>query len=133
MNGEYSGGTAGLRRDEPDGDVEGVRLSVRLVHGSAGLPCRPQHRGVEQKSSRRRRAVEASLAILAAMLAVVSAYLGLQTALITQARNEAQTSAAAKDTDLNQLNARFDELEGVNERLRTENGQLRSQLGLPAP
>ena len=53
--------------------------------------------------------------------------------LIANAREDAQSSSASKDAQLNDLNARVTALEQANQRLGSENGQLRGQLGLPAP
>jgi hypothetical protein len=77
--------------------------------------------------------VEGTLGVLTTLLTVLSAYLGLQTVLIANARDDAQSSSASKDAQLNDLNARVTALEQANQRLGSENGQLRSQLGLPAP
>ncbi|GAA1384378.1 hypothetical protein GCM10009613_15180 [Pseudonocardia kongjuensis] len=81
----------------------------------------------------RRAAVEASLGLLAALLTVLSAYLGLQTVLISSARDDAQTTVSDRDAQLTDLNSRVTALEDVNRRLGDENSELRTQLGLPAP
>jgi len=71
--------------------------------------------------------------VLAAALGVLSALFALQTAQISKAKEQAQTSTQNKETDLTALQGQFDELKRQNETLQYENGQLKLRLGLPSP
>jgi hypothetical protein len=84
-------------------------------------------------TARRWTLAEKLLAILTALLALGSAALGLWTAQITQAKEQAQASAATKGTDLSTLQGQFDQLKSQNQQLQSDNAQLRSRLGLPGP
>jgi len=64
------------------------------------------------------------LGLVAAGMTVLSAYLGLQTAQITQAKEQAQADAASKGSEASAL-------QDTNSQLQTENDALRSQLGAP--
>jgi len=57
-------------------------------------------------------------------MTVLSAYLGLQTAKITQAKERAQANAESKESEVSTLQNRIGELQ-------TENDELRSQLDAP--
>lgn len=76
---------------------------------------------------------EKLLTVLAAILALGTAFLGYQTAMVTQAKEQAQAVAANKNTDLSSLQGQFDQLKSQNDKLESENTQLRSKLGLPGP
>lgn len=64
------------------------------------------------------------LGLVAGVMTVASAYLGLQTAQIFQAKEQAQADAASKGSEISALQDR-------NNELQTENDELRSQLGGP--
>jgi hypothetical protein len=51
-------------------------------------------------SSRKWTLAEKALAVISALLAVATAYLGLQTAKVAQAKQQAQAAVVTKDTDL---------------------------------
>lgn len=76
---------------------------------------------------------EKLLTVLTAVLALGTAFLGYQTAKVTQAKEQAQEVAATKNTDLSSLQNQFDQIKGQNEKLESENTQFRSKLGLPGP
>lgn len=83
--------------------------------------------------SRKSTIAEKVLAVIAALLVVGSAYLGLQTARITQAKEQAQATAATKNVDLSLLQGQYNQLQNRYDQLQYENSDLKSQLGLPGP
>ncbi len=83
--------------------------------------------------SRKWTVAEKLLTVLAAILALGTAFLGYQTAKVTQAKEQAQTVATNKNTDLSTLQGQFGQLKTQNDRLESDNTQLRSKLGLPGP
>jgi cell division protein FtsB len=87
---------------------------------------------VQPKKSRRA-FVEGALSLLAAALTALSAYLGLQATWATEARDNARSTVEQRDAQLDDLSSRVAALEAKNQQLGDENGQLRNQLGLPAP
>jgi len=76
---------------------------------------------------------EKALAALTAVLALGSAFLGLQTANIIQAKEQAQAAEANKNSDLSSLQSQYDTLKTQYDAAQAENGRLRSQLGLGGP
>ncbi len=84
-------------------------------------------------AARRWTLAEKLLAVLTALLALGSAALGLWTAQITKAKQEAEASSVTKGADLSTLQGQFDQLTNQNQQLQSENAQLRSRLGLPGP
>jgi len=88
---------------------------------------------IDMQKKSRRAFVEGILGVLTAVMTALSAYLGLQTLTISNARDAAQSSSASKDAQLDGLNDRVTALENANQKLGSENGELRTQLGLPAP
>jgi len=76
---------------------------------------------------------EKALAALTAVLALGSAFLGLQTANIIQAKEQAQAAEANKNSDLSSLQNQYDALKSQYDAAQAENGRLRSQLGLGGP
>lgn len=84
-------------------------------------------------TARRWTLTEKILAVFTALLALGSAALGLWTAQITQAKEQAEASAVTKGTDLSVLQEQFDQLKSQNHQLQSDNAQLRSRLGLPGP
>lgn len=83
--------------------------------------------------SRKSTIAEKVLAVIAALLVVGSAYLGLQTARITQAKEQAQAAAATKNVDLSSLQGQYNQLQNRYDQLQRENADLKSQLDLPGP
>ena len=83
--------------------------------------------------SRKWTVAEKLLTVLAAILALGTAFLGYQTAKVSQAKEQAQAVAANKNTDLSSLQGQFDQLRSQNDKVESEQTQLRSKLGLPGP
>lgn len=70
--------------------------------------------------------LEKVLTIIAALLALGTAYLGYKGATISEARDQAQAVVADTNDDLTSLQAKYDALQA-------ENTRMRGQLGLPGP
>jgi hypothetical protein len=70
--------------------------------------------------------LEKSLAVVTALLALGTGFLGYKTATINQAKNQVQAAAVDTHNDLSSLQTKYDALQAENERLR-------AQLGLPGP
>lgn len=70
--------------------------------------------------------LEKGLAIVTAVLALGTGFLGYKSATISQARDQAQVAAKNTNSDLSSLQAKYDALQAENARMRT-------QLGLPLP
>lgn len=80
----------------------------------------------DSRGARRWTLAEKILVVFTALLALGSAFLGLRTAQIAQAKEQAQASAATKGSDLSTLQEQYDQLKSQNDRLQADNAQLRS-------
>ncbi len=69
---------------------------------------------------------------LTALLTLAAGFLAYQTATVTQAKEQAQTVAADRSTDLSALQSQYDMLKGQYNATQAENARLRAQLGLDA-
>lgn len=88
--------------------------------------------------SRRWTFAERLLGVLSALLTLGTAALGFFTAEVINAKDHAQSSAAAAGSDLSTVQSQFAQLKKQNDDLTAENNQLRSKLSLapttnPAP
>jgi len=83
------------------------------------------------ESARKWTVAEKALSAIAGGLAVFSAFLALQAAQVSSARDEAQQAEQSTSEDLSSLQRQFDQLRAENQKLGTENQQLRDQAGLP--
>ena len=82
------------------------------------------------EGSNRWTAAEKVLGVLTALLTLATGFLAYKTAIITQAKEQAQVVAENKDTDLSSLQSQYDMLKGQYNAAQAENARLRAQLGL---
>lgn len=76
---------------------------------------------------------ERVLGVLTALLTLATGFLAYKTAIVTQAKDQAQVVAADRSTDLSALQRQYDTLKSENDATQAENVRLRAQLGLSGP
>ena len=84
-------------------------------------------------SGRRWTLAEKILAVLTALLGLGTAGLAFATAQSKQAKEQAQSSAAAKGNDLSTLQTQYDQLKRQVDQLKAQNAKLQSQPGTSGP